>query len=98
MFLMPRKLLLSLMATILLGGCVVQVVSGPPRVAPRPVAVDVEGSIFYERLRPYGTWVTVEEYGQVWVPGGIGPEWRPYVDGHWVYTEDGWLWVSDYEW
>jgi hypothetical protein len=20
------------------------------------------------------------------------------VDGHWVYTEDGWFWVSDYEW
>jgi hypothetical protein len=84
------------MATVVLGGCAVQVVSGPPRVAPRPP--DVEVSIFYERLRPYGTWVTVEEYGQVWVPGGMGPEWRPYVDGHWAYTEDGWLWVSDYEW
>ncbi len=27
------------------------------------------------------------------------PEWRPYCDaGHWVYTDDGWSWQSDYPW
>jgi hypothetical protein len=26
------------------------------------------------------------------------PHWNPYYDGHWVYTDMGWAWVSDYEW
>ena len=24
--------------------------------------------------------------------------WHPYTYGHWVYTDVGWTWVSDYEW
>lgn len=97
---MLRKLLVASMAAVALSGCVVRVVgtSGPRVAPPPPVAAEIEFAVFYDRLRPYGSWVTVEEYGQVWVPGGVGPDWRPYVDGHWVYTEDGWLWISDYEW
>ncbi len=35
-------------------------------------------------------------YGEVWVPDGVPPDWRPYEYGHWVYTDDwGWYWVSD---
>ena len=27
------------------------------------------------------------------------PDWRPYFnDGHWIYTDDGWSWQSDYPW
>ena len=27
------------------------------------------------------------------------PNWRPYTQqGHWLYTEDGWYWHSDYSW
>jgi hypothetical protein len=25
----------------------------------------------------------------------IDADWAPYTDGHWVYTDDGWTWVSD---
>jgi len=95
-----RKLLIVVMSIAVFSGCTVRVVgtTRPRVVPPPPVAAQVEFAVFYDRLRPYGSWVTVEEYGQVWVPGGVGPDWRPYVDGHWLYTEDGWLWVSDYEW
>ena len=30
------------------------------------------------------------------MPTGLSPDWRPYENGHWVYTDDwGWYWVSD---
>jgi uncharacterized protein DUF6600 len=67
-----------------------------PAVAHERDVVDV--SVFYEPLTPYGTWITVEEYGRVWVPHGLRPGWRPYTDGRWVYTDVGWTWVSDHEW
>jgi hypothetical protein len=28
----------------------------------------------------------------------VGVDFVPYTDGHWVYTDAGWLWVSDYSW
>ncbi len=34
----------------------------------------------------------------MWRPYGTRVDWRPYVDGRWVYTRFGWTWVSDYEW
>jgi len=67
-------------------------------VAPAP---EVSESAFYEPLAPYGTWVEAEDYGRVWRPsvGIIDPTWQPYFDGgHWVYSECGWYWVSDYSW
>jgi hypothetical protein len=68
-------------------------------VAPPPTVVTVD--YFYDTLSPYGSWVYVEGYGRCWRPtvmvGNAG--WQPYGDhGHWVYTDDGWYWMSDYSW
>jgi hypothetical protein len=68
-------------------------------VAPPPTVVTVD--YFYDTLAPYGTWVDVEGYGRCWRPtvvvGNAG--WQPYGDrGHWVWTDDGWYWISDYSW
>jgi uncharacterized protein YraI len=50
---------------------------------------------FYGRLAPYGSWIWLQ--GQyVWVPRGVGPAWRPYTLGRWVFTDRyGWMWVSN---
>lgn len=56
---------------------------------------DADIGIFYEELGPYGEWVDLPRYGWVWSPYGVDYDWRPYQDGHWVYTEYGWTWVSD---
>ena len=50
---------------------------------------------FYGRLAPYGNWIWLQ--GQyVWVPKNVGPYWRPYTVGRWVFTDRyGWMWVSD---
>jgi hypothetical protein len=51
---------------------------------------------FREALDQYGEWRPDPRYGDVWVPTGLPRDWRPYENGHWVYTDDwGWYWISD---
>ena len=59
---------------------------------------EVSFSVFYSNLSPYGSWHVSGQYGRVWQPGVYASGWNPYYDGHWVYTDLGWTWVSDYEW
>ncbi len=63
-------------------------------------AVDVSVDLFYDELEPYGDWVDAGDYGYAWHPRDVNPDWRPYTDGHWVYTDSGWTWVSEepYSW
>ncbi|MDA0813056.1 MAG: hypothetical protein O3C21_11810, partial [Verrucomicrobia bacterium] len=59
-----------------------------------PDAVDV----YYDDLAPYGEWLETDVYGSVWQPAGIGNEssnWRPYSDGAWVDSDEGWEWRSN---
>lgn len=44
-------------------------------------------------LDQYGVWVDVAPYGSVWEPS-VGPDWQPFSYGHWVWTDNGWAWVS----
>ena len=65
--------------------------------APAPVTVNY----FNETLSPYGNWVLVPGYGRCWQPTACAydPNWQPYCDrGHWVYTDCGWYWSSEYAW
>jgi hypothetical protein len=72
--------------------------------APAPTYVTTapaDVSYFYNDLSPYGTWVSLEGYGWCWQPQTvvISHGWRPYCDGgHWVYSDVGWCWQSDYSW
>lgn len=62
----------------------------------RYVSPDVVG---YEDLDEYGTWKDTGEYGNVWVPSGVGVGWAPYRDGHWIWVDPwGWTWVDDEPW
>ncbi len=33
-----------------------------------------------------------------WQPAEVGQGWRPYNNGRWVWTDDGWYWDSDEPW
>lgn len=71
--------------------------------APQPVEQPAEVTVnsFYDTLTPYGSWVDVDGYGRCWRPSVVAynPGWQPYCDqGHWVYTDCGWYWSSDYSW
>jgi len=63
-----------------------------------PARADVSFSFFYSNLEPHGSWHLSAQYGRVWQPAVYTPQWNPYHDGHWVYTDVGWTWVSDYGW
>jgi len=53
---------------------------------------------FYDQLSPYGQWVNYGSYGYVWIPSA-GSDFVPYsTAGHWIYTDNGWMWASDYRW
>jgi len=53
---------------------------------------------FYAPLTPSGAWVDVGNYGHCWHPAHVEAGWRPYCDGEWVSTDDGWYWQSDEPW
>jgi uncharacterized protein DUF6600 len=62
---------------------------------------DVSVDFFYNNLAG-GNWIDVEGYGYGWQPdiAVSDPNWRPYADGYWAYTDYGWTWVSyeDFGW
>ena len=65
-------------------------------VAARYVSPDVIG---YSDLDEYGTWSTVEGYGNVWSPTSVASDWSPYREGRWAWIEPwGWTWVDDAPW
>jgi hypothetical protein len=67
--------------------------------APPPAEVTV--NYFNDTLSPYGSWVEVAGYGRCWRPTAViyDSTWQPYCDrGHWVWTDCGWYWDSDYSW
>ncbi len=82
---------LTLVAALNVCACVT-----PLRVSPQETTVNFQ--LFYDQLDPYGTWVEYQNYGYVWMPD-VDQGFIPYgTDGHWVFTDNGWTWVSDYSW
>jgi len=50
-------------------------------------------------LDRYGAWQPTQEYGPVWFPYGVAPDWAPYRDGYWANI-GGWgpTWVDSAPW
>lgn len=53
----------------------------------------VNPEVFEQNLQPYGQWEYDNSYGQVFYPS-VAAGWRPYTYGRWVWTDYGWMWVS----
>ncbi|MEP7014398.1 MAG: DUF6600 domain-containing protein [Verrucomicrobiota bacterium] len=68
---------------------------------PRADADEVTVEAFYNNLSG-GGWIDVDDYGYGWQPDVAvsDPDWRPYADGYWAYTDYGWTWISyeDFGW
>ncbi len=100
---MKRLLYLALaLSVIALHGCgptsVIVQSTPPPAPPPPPPAPPASYQTFYDALSPYGQWINNPEYGYVWMPS-VAPDFTPYgSNGHWVYTDQGWTWASDYPW
>jgi len=60
------------------------------------VGPDVPGT---EELDNNGRWLTDPNYGQVWTPNTVDPNWAPYRNGDWTWEDYyGWTWVSADPW
>src|SRR5438132_2999075 len=68
---------------------------------PQARGADVSGDFIYDNLSG-GNWIEAEGYGYGWQPdvATSDPNWRPYADGYWAYTDYGWTWISyeDFGW
>ncbi len=85
-----RTLLLALVITG--SNCIYPVASKAQ------VGVSISYQTFYDQLSPDGSWISNPDYGYVWVPN-VDAGFKPYAThGHWVYTDDGWVWASSYRW
>ncbi|MFB9862888.1 DUF6600 domain-containing protein [Rufibacter immobilis] len=59
---------------------------------------NVSFQVFYDELSPHGRWINDPEFGYVWAPR-VERDFQPYATrGHWVMTDYGNTWVSDYDW
>ena len=68
---------------------------------PQARGADVSMDFIYDNLSG-GNWIDAEGYGYGWQPDVVArdPNWRPYSDGYWAYTDYGWTWISyeDFGW
>jgi hypothetical protein len=88
-------LLTALLSGVLAGvGAAATSVSVGVQVGPSGRST-VDIGFFYDDLAPYGNWVERPQYGWVWTPRAVASTWSPYQDGHWVWTDEGWTWISD---
>ncbi len=67
------------------------------RMARRYLPAELED--FEYELAAYGNWTYIFPYGNVWIPGGIVTDWRPYWQGRWIWSPlCGWTWLPYEPW
>src|SRR5436305_10974693 len=89
----------ALFALLLLGGAAGAIPASAQLAADIHVGpsgrASVDVGFFYDDLASYGNWIDRPSYGWVWTPRAVATTWRPYQDGHWAWTDEGWVWISD---
>ena len=84
------KLAFSLGLVLILAGAA---------LAPRSAWASMEdAAIFYDELKQEGEWVDYGDYGPVWYPTQVKENWRPYVDGRWTPSEEGYVFETQEPW
>ncbi|MEO8812540.1 MAG: DUF6600 domain-containing protein [Caulobacteraceae bacterium] len=66
----------------------------------RPYDEDADTALTgYDDLAAAGEFTQDAQYGQVWFPRNVPPDWAPYRYGHWSYVEPwGYTWIDDQSW
>lgn len=53
----------------------------------------------YQDLDAYGDWRPAPDYGTVWYPRDVAPDWAPYRYGRWAWVPPwGWTWIDQAPW
>ena len=73
------------------------IISGTSVLMAQP-GVSISFQTFHDELSPYGRWVYDDDDGRIWIPD-VERDFKPYATrGHWIVTDYGNTWVSDYNW
>ena len=73
----------------------------PPAARAQGGQADAHGQVdleyFQEALAPSGEWMESVLLGAVWQPKEAAEKttWKPYSNGSWSYTDQGWMWISN---
>lgn len=74
----------------------------PAEDAPAGAEGEISFDTFYQNLAESGDWYETPDFGYVFQPyiAYKNEAWRPYTDGYWAQTDQGWTWVSyeDFGW
>ena len=66
------------------------------READRYVSPEMTGA---DDLDRYGRWQQNPDYGSLWIPANVAPDWAPYRYGHWAWVQPwGWTCIDDAPW
>lgn len=71
-------------------------ISGLSTSSANPIGVSFDA--FYSSLSPEGEWLQCDGGVYAWRPFGVAATWRPYYNGRWCWTDEGWYWASDEPW
>ena len=82
---------------VILAFCTLGLTAAPPG-AKQVYAGQEDAPLFQEALSRYGQWLNYGSYGQVWRPGQVNRDWRPYTNGRWVPTQEGYVFETDEPW
>jgi len=83
----------ALAALTLASGCIPTARDVEPVADPEGYEEAYEDRSLFDDLEFYGRWHWVEPFGWVWRPTVV-LEWRPFINGRWLFTEFGWTWIS----
>ncbi|MGA3243677.1 MAG: DUF6600 domain-containing protein [Bacteroidota bacterium] len=89
----------NLLMTLIVFGTITTVANAATQ-DPQDSSTSVSSSFgdagsFYDALAPYGEWLEMDAGFYAWRPTHVREDWRPYMFGHWDWTDYGWYWVSD---
>src|SRR5512141_1784861 len=73
-------------------------IAGVTAASADPPYGGLSSGVFYSSLEPYGEWISVDAGLYAWRPVGVSPDWRPYSNGQWLWSDDGWYWASEEPW
>ncbi len=89
----------NLLMTLLVLGTITTVAdaatSNPQEFSASVSASFGDAGSFYGALAPYGEWLEIEAGFYAWRPTHVRAGWRPYMFGHWAWTDFGWYWISN---
>jgi hypothetical protein len=85
-------------STSLLTVALVLVLAGVAQLPQTAWASMEDAAVFYDELKQEGEWVDYGDYGPVWYPTQVQENWRPYVDGRWTPSEEGYVFETQEPW